>query len=276
MAFYPSKDSVFGIIDTEAMYARALDGAAYTNDDAAAANATANDMTLLPAVEEVNDAYYFGAAGKFSGILLNLGTAGVGTAITWEYYNGSSWATLTLSDQSAGFTAVAGEKLIAFDPPSTWVATTINSVSAYWIRARCSTASFTTQPKGTQAWLVKDLTPYLVSIDGLPGERELIEVTALGDSGRKFIPGLENVVISLELRWSEDTTSGPDTVLGVLRTHTSAVHFHYGPEGRATGDIKYYGTAWVRNWVVVSRTGAEVTARCDLQVEGQVTRSTFT
>ena len=276
MAFFPSKDSVFGLVDTEAIYARAFDDPAFTNEDAAAANATANDMTLLPAVEVVGDIYYFGATGKFCGVLLNIGTPGVGSAITWEYYNGSSWATLTLSDQSVGFTAAAGEKLITFDPPSTWAATTINAVSAFWVRARCSTASFTTQPLGTQAWLVKDLTPYIVSIDGLPGERELIDVTALGDAGRKFIPGLENIVITLELRWSDDAGGGPDTVLGPLRTHTAAVHFNYGPEGRATGDIKYSGTCWVRNYTAPSRTGAEVSARCELQVDGQVSRGTYT
>ena len=276
MAFYSSKDSVFGIVDTEAIIARALDGAVYTNQDAAAANATANDMTLLPAIEEVNDAYHFRATGKFCGVLLNVGTAGVGSAITWEYYTGaSSVATLTISDQSAGFTA-SGLVLITFDPPSNWVSNTIDGHTGCGIRARCSTASFTTQPLGTQAWLVKDLSPYIVSIDGLPGERELSEVTALGDGGRKFIPGLENIPITLEMRWSDDAGGGPDTVLGPLRTHISAVHFHYGPEGRATGDVKYSGTCWVRNYVVGARTATEVTARVELQVDGQVARSTFT
>ena len=274
--FYPAKDSVFGIVDTEAMYARAFDDPAFTNQDTAAANATANDMTLLPAVEVVGDAYYFGASGKFCGVLLNIGTPGVGTAITWEYYNGATWVALTVSDQSVGFTAAAGNSLIAFTPPSNWAATTVNAQSAFWIRARCSTASFTTQPLGTQAWLVKDITPYVVSVDGLPGPRELSEVTALGDGGRAFIPALENVVVTLELHWSEDVGGGPDTVFGPLRTHTSPVHFHYGPEGRASTDIKYSGTCWVRNYTAPSRTGAQVTARVELQVHGTVARGTFT
>lgn len=276
MAFYPAKDSVFDIIDTEAMYARADDGGAFTDEDAAAANATANDMTLLPATELVNDAYYLGADGIFGGVLLNIGTSGVGSAITWEYYNGSSWTALTVSDETVGFTSATGNRLIVFTPPSDWATVAVNGVTAYWIRARCSTASYTTQPLGTQAWLVKDLSSYISSIDGLPGPRELIEVTALGDSGRTWIPGLENSVITLEFQWSEDTTRGPDTVLGVLRTHTSAVHFDYGPEGKATGDVKYYGTCWVRNFQITSRVGGQVTARAELQVNGAVTRTTYT
>lgn len=119
----------------------------------------------------------------------------------------------------------------------------------------------------------RDISPYIISIDGLPGPRELIEVTALGDTGRTFIPGLENSVITLELQWSEDASVGPDTVLGPLRTHTAAVDFEYGPEGNAQGDIMYTGTCWVRNFQITTRVGSQVTARCELQVEGAVGRA---
>lgn len=119
----------------------------------------------------------------------------------------------------------------------------------------------------------RDISAYIISIDGLPGPRELIEVTALGDTGRTFIPGLENGVITLELQWSEDASVGPDTVLGALRTHTAAVDFEYGPEGNASTDIMYTGTCWVRNFQITSRVGTQVTARCELQVEGAVSRA---
>ena len=36
----------------------------------------------------------------------------------------------------------------------------------------------------------RDLSAYLTEVRGLPGPRLLNEVTALGDSGAKFIPGL--------------------------------------------------------------------------------------
>ena len=122
---------------------------------------------------------------------------------------------------------------------------------------------------------LNDMSPYILSIDGLPGVRELIEVTALGSSGREFIPGLENVVITLELQWSDDALVGPDKVLGPLRQHTSAVAFDFGPEGKSTGDIKYSGTCWVRNFTVPVRMGDKVTARAELQVEGTVTREVY-
>lgn len=122
---------------------------------------------------------------------------------------------------------------------------------------------------------LRDISPYVTSIDGLPGPRELIEVTALGDAGRKWIAGLENVVITLELLWSDDASVGSDTVLGLIRDDTAARAFDYGPEGKATGDIKYSGTCWVRNYQVTSRVGQAVTAKAELQVEGIITKGTY-
>ena len=122
---------------------------------------------------------------------------------------------------------------------------------------------------------VKDITPYVVAIDGLPGPRELAEATTLNDTGRKWYPILENVVITLELLWSDDADVGSDTVLGPLRTHSAAVGFFYGPEGKTLNDIRYKGDAWVRNYQILSRVGQMITARCELQVNGKVNRTTF-
>ena len=121
----------------------------------------------------------------------------------------------------------------------------------------------------------RDLSPYIIAVDGLPGPRELSEATALGDGGRKWHPSLENAPFTLELYWSKDALVGPDTVLGPLRTHTSAVDFEYGPEGNATDDIKYSGKCWVRNYTAPTRVGNLVFAKAECQVNGQVSRGTF-
>ena len=43
----------------------------------------------------------------------------------------------------------------------------------------------------------RDLSAYIVSVRGLPGVRNLNEVTALGDGGAKFIAGLEDSAVTL-------------------------------------------------------------------------------
>ena len=122
---------------------------------------------------------------------------------------------------------------------------------------------------------LRDITPYIIAIDGLPGPRELAEATTLNDTGRQFYPILENVVISLELLWSDDADVGSDTVLGPLRTKDAAVAFDFGPEGKTGGDIKYSGNALVRDYRILSRVGNMVTSRCELQVNGVVGRTTY-
>ena len=124
---------------------------------------------------------------------------------------------------------------------------------------------------GTQ----RDLSAFITEVRGLPGPRTLNEVTALGDSGAKFIPGLEDVAITLNGMFDNTATSGPDAVLGPLRTHTAAVDFEYGPEGSGTGDAKYSGTCWVVTYELRSRVGNLVEWVATLQVEGAVTRGTY-
>ena len=121
----------------------------------------------------------------------------------------------------------------------------------------------------------RDLSAYITEVRGLPGPRRLNEITALGDSGSKFIPGLEDVMISLNGIFDDTATSGPDAVLGALRTHGSAVDFEYGPEGSGSGDVKYSGTCWVLWYELRSRVGSRVEWTASLQVEGTVARGTF-
>lgn len=129
------------------------DGGVQTDQTAAAKNPTANDMTLLPAIPAVGDAYYLGHANLFDLALLNLTTQGIGVwTIIWEYWNGA-WAPLAgVSDGSNGFTSATGWRVISFTRPGNWVLTTILGMNRYWTRARVSAyTSITQQPLGGQA-----------------------------------------------------------------------------------------------------------------------------
>ena len=123
--------------------------------------------------------------------------------------------------------------------------------------------------------VLRDLSAYITEVRGLPGPRPLNEVTALGDGGARFIPGPEDVTVRVSGMFDDTATSGPDAVLGPLRTHTSAVDFEYGPEGSGSGDVKYSGTCWVVTYELKSRVGKLVEWSGTLQVEGTVTRGTY-
>lgn len=130
------------------------DGGVQTDETDHAADATTNDMILLPAVPAQNDAYYFIGTTPFDVLRINIGTPGVGTwTIVWEYWKGS-WSALSgVTDGTTGFTATAGSHDVLWTKPTDEVATTIDGIAGYAIRARVSAyTSVTTQPRGTQAW----------------------------------------------------------------------------------------------------------------------------
>ncbi|KKL66695.1 hypothetical protein LCGC14_2142420, partial [marine sediment metagenome] len=142
----------------------ALDDPAYTDETTEANDASADDITLLPAVPEVEDMYYFGYSSPFDRLILNVGTAGAGSwVIAWEYWNGNTWELLPdLTDGTDAFTTV-GTNDVAFTQPTDWMANTINAQGPfYYIRARVDIfTSITTQPLGTQAWIVPTIDYYV-------------------------------------------------------------------------------------------------------------------
>jgi hypothetical protein len=132
-------------------------GPADTDETAATNNATANDMDLIPATgNATGDGFYFGMTGTFTGLTVNVGTPGVGTyTISWQYWNGVAFVNLPganiLLDTTNNW-KTAGLVNLRIIPPGDWAATTIASITAYYLKALCTFTSLTTQPKGTQAW----------------------------------------------------------------------------------------------------------------------------
>jgi len=122
-------------------------------------------VEFLPASPVVDDAIYFGASstglntGPFSDLLFDIGTGVTFVTtytITWEYYNGSSWATLNVTDNTAPEDGLAfiieGVNSVVWEIPSDWATVSINSVTAYWVRARVSalTSSMTAPSQQNQ------------------------------------------------------------------------------------------------------------------------------
>ena len=132
------------------------DGGVRTDETTEANSAMVNDMTLLPAIPAVNDAYYFGYSTLWDWLRLNIGTAGAGTwIIVWEYWNGTAWTGLPDISDGASHFGNAGMNEVTFTRPGDWATTDVGSIlGLYWIRARVSAyTSITTQPLGTQAWI---------------------------------------------------------------------------------------------------------------------------
>lgn len=107
--------------------------------------ATQPPYNLLGTSPSVNKAVYFGSktsdtnvpGGTFAGVVFNLTQIAQDLTIVWEFWNGSSWVSLTVQDSSTGF-RVLGNGSVHWVIPATWATTSVNSVTGYWVRARIS------------------------------------------------------------------------------------------------------------------------------------------
>lgn len=118
---------------------------------------TAANWTVFPVGELVTDYAAIGSAVPFGRVTMfnTGGTQGVGGVVVWEYWNGAAWTALTgVVDGTTGFTAAvsANPQILTFTIPSDWATTTLNVVTAYYIRARITTI-YTTNPIYSQGFV---------------------------------------------------------------------------------------------------------------------------
>ena len=104
------------------------------------------DKTSTPLGTGTTSAMYVSASTKFRAVYVNLKTAGVGVNVISEYWNGSVWSGLTMTDGTTGFTQSGS---ISFTKPSNWIKNIPTGMDPtynyYWIRLRSST-NITTAP----------------------------------------------------------------------------------------------------------------------------------
>lgn len=131
------------------------DNAVFTSETGEANNATVDDMTLCPIPAAANDRAYWGSTRKFDVIVLTVSTAGAGTyTLSWEYWDGTAWSALVVTDATGNFKVAGTEQLITFQAPNDWATTTVNTQGPfYYVRSETDAGTQTTQPFGTQTWL---------------------------------------------------------------------------------------------------------------------------
>ena len=117
-----------------------------------------------------------------------------------------------------------------------------------------------------------DISSSLTEISGLPGARQLIDVTSFTDSHPKYIPGTSESTVTLAGIFND---TGADAVLGALLHHTSPVDFAYAPAGTTAGSVRFSGRCWVERYQVASVVDSRVGFTAVLRVDGPIARSTY-
>jgi len=153
----------------------------YTDETADINDSGVDDVTVP--IGEVDDAFYYGADDQFWMVNVNVSTAATGTyTIVWEYWNGSGWTALTVTDGTSGYTA-SGQ--VTFDVPNDWAKTTVNGQSAYWIRSRVSAFTSGTDALLAQAWLWEGHThkPLVAVVEAVPDDTLILDITYTNQDG---------------------------------------------------------------------------------------------
>jgi hypothetical protein len=98
-------------------------------------SAATADVTFPTAT---TDFVYFGFDVAWQFLMLNVSTAGVAGAITWEYYTGSVWSSTGMPTQNLTATGWARLDFTAA-VKAAMAQTAINGVTKYWVRANIAT-----------------------------------------------------------------------------------------------------------------------------------------
>lgn len=121
-----------------------------------------------------------------------------------------------------------------------------------------------------------EVTDYITSLDGIPGARNLNDVTTFGSVGHRYAAGLEEGTFTIELLYSEDANTaslgGTDPVFGLLRTLSTAVAFSYSPGGTTTAKT-YTGNLWIDSYNIKAKMGSAVLATVTGKVDNGISRS---
>jgi len=111
------------------------DGSVYEDNSAEADSLGGSPFTAL---EDTNDILYLGKNTKFKEVYFDLQTNGDYTGIAWEYWDGDSWASLTVSGNGAN---LSQDGPVNFTPPNDWAKTTVNGQNLYWIRVKATSVT---------------------------------------------------------------------------------------------------------------------------------------
>lgn len=116
-----------------------------------------------------------------------------------------------------------------------------------------------------------------VHCDSITLDRDLdmADTTTIGAESKTWLPGLDGAEMTLGGKWDSVAVTGPDVVLEGDFTTKARVGFEYGPEGNATGKVKYSGECYVSKYQVSTPLEGVVKFSATCKIDGAVARSLF-
>ncbi len=128
----------------------------------------------------------------------------------------------------------------------------------------------------TSGGVLTDVSTYCNSAS-LERELEENDITTFGATSRQFIAGFANGSFNVGGPWSRESDTFFSAIFTAMRAGTLAtVSFEYGPEGEASGDIKYSGELVMNTY---SGANAEIDNpqewEAEFRISGNLTTGTY-
>ena len=121
----------------------------------------------------------------------------------------------------------------------------------------------------TSNW--KDISDWVQSIEGLPGEREMADVTCGGGAvAHQYLLGLQNATITVNCLFDQTTGSAYD-VLSEYMSDTYHRHFAYYAAGATTDFPMIHGACRVKNLNFSAKPLEPLTFSCELLLDSTMT-----
>lgn len=105
-----------------------------------------------------------------------------------------------------------------------------------------------------------------------PREVDTPETTAFGSTTRSYVVGFINATFTASGMYDPTV----DALLNGILGFATARDFEYGPVGSTIGSPKYTGECYLTNYSATGSVTDMVGISADFQVNGAVTRSTYT
>ncbi len=120
---------------------------------------------------------------------------------------------------------------------------------------------------------MQDLTSYSPKVD-FSRVQELLDVTTFGNTSKVWLPGYKDGDdITVELIYDPTPAAQLNAIMALTTGATQG--FEYGPEGSASGKVKYSGECFLMSFKVNSAVNAATTISVTLRKSGAVTVGTY-
>lgn len=137
----------------------------YTDNTTEANSVGGTPFNAFASTVAIGDILYVGNQYRFLAVTINLVTDGVGGVLVWEYYNGSSWTTLSVTEGTSDADDLNAGGEMTWSLPRDWDSNSVDGSENYWVRLRVATAHSTTPTvrnvfMDNDTVIYKEIAPY--------------------------------------------------------------------------------------------------------------------